>query len=344
MPARATGRPRASASRARRRSQSRPRIPRGNRWRRARASCRSRPEAAGGCNAKTVARLPEWSNLASKHLHSGAAHVSAEQGQRERRQQRDDDINTRRHRERFHRKIGFRTNVVSAAGKFFHAEYRRHRGTERHHDELIRQGRKHDLDHMRKDHVLNDLQRGKAQHFSGLDLRAVHGGKPGTLDFAQVSARIERCADQHRRVRRERDARLRQREKEKEDLHELRRVRCERHIQAHDAGKPRRSETLNGRARETDQHAEREGQHGDLQTEPRAAEQIRPLLENGPELKRHVVCAPWEQGLKIKVQSAQAPCGACVRVTYCAEATAGGAAVGSYSIGLPNQVFQLAAI
>jgi hypothetical protein len=176
------------------------------------------------------------------------------------------------------------TEVVRAARQFFHAEDRRHRRTERHDDELVRQRRKHHLQHVRQNHVPHDLHRGKAEHFGGFDFHQPDRIKTGALDLAQIRARIERRPDQHRRERRQGHADLGQREEQEENLHELRRVGREDHIRRDSPAQKYRPVAQHRSAYESDDHAERKREHGNLQAEPCTAKQIRPLLENGLEM------------------------------------------------------------
>ena len=80
--------------------------------------------------------------------------------------------------------------------------------------------------------------------------------------------------EQHRLERRDQHSEMRQDEKQKEDLHELRRVGEEHDVGADDPLHARAAEGRSDRAQRADHHATAEGQHGDLEADEAAAEQV----------------------------------------------------------------------
>ena len=112
------------------------------------------------------------------------------------------------------------------------------------------------------------------------------GGEAGSLNLAKVGARIERRAHQHRGEGREGDAHFRQSIEEEKDLYQLRGIGGEGDVGADDPAHGRGSIVKYGRAEEPDQHAAGEGKYRDLKAEPGAAQQVRPLLEDGGKLQR----------------------------------------------------------
>ncbi len=102
----------------------------------------------------------------------------------------------------------------------------------------------------------------------------MYGLEARALDLRQVSAGIERHADQHRVIRRQQHAPVGQRKKDEVDLNELGGVGEQADVGVDRTPHPRPAERRRHRTEQADDHAATECEERDLQREPRAPEQV----------------------------------------------------------------------